>query len=82
MGGGSAEVEPLDRGAIIGESRYRPAGKELVQRHRPLENISACQVERPFEIERRQDLSGDHGTLKVRRVLVQEGEAPIGETLP
>jgi hypothetical protein len=55
---------------IVGEPRHRPTGKELIQRHRTLKNISACQIKRPFEIERRQDLAGEHGSLKVRGVLV------------
>jgi hypothetical protein len=67
---------------IIGESRHRPTGKELIQRHCTLENISACQVKRPFEIERRQDLAGEDGTLKVRCVFVQERKTTIGKTLP
>ena len=81
MGGGAAEIEAIDGDMVTGESRYRPAGKELVHRHRALENIAACQIERPFEIERRQDLPGDHGTLKVRRIFVQERKATVGKTL-
>ena len=81
MGGGSAEVEPLDRGTVVGESRYGPAGEELIHRHRALENISTCQIKRPFEVERRQDLPGEHGALKVRRILVQERKTTIGKTL-
>src|SRR5215471_11153588 len=77
---GSAQVEAANGGMIIRESRYWSTGKELIQCHRALKNIPPRQIKCPFEIERRQNLSGQHGTLKVRRVLVQERKATIGKT--
>ena len=61
MGRGSTEIEPFDRGAVVGEAWHGPAGEELIERHGSLENISAGQIEGPFEVERRQDLAGDDG---------------------
>ena len=45
---------------ITGETRYRTAGKKLIQRHRALKYVAACQVKRSFKIERCQHLAGEH----------------------
>src|SRR6185295_19960566 len=41
MRGGAAEIQPTDRRAVVGVSRQRAREKQLVQRHRALENVAA-----------------------------------------
>ena len=82
VGGRAAQVQAANRRAIIGESRNRPEGEELMQRHRPLKDIAARQVERSLEIERRQHLPRQNRALEIRRIFIEQVETTIGKRLP
>src|SRR5437899_1820730 len=76
---GTAEVQPLDRRAIVRPSGGRAETKEPVQVHRPLEDVAAGQAERPLQVRRRQHLPVDDRAAEVRCVLVHHLETAVGE---
>src|SRR6185295_19997529 len=69
MRGGAAEIQPTDRRAVVGVSRQWTREKQLVQRHRALENVAARETELALEIEWRQHLTVDDRAFQVRSVL-------------
>src|SRR5205814_10694383 len=77
----AAQEQSTDGRAIAGESRYWAEGEQLVQRHGALEDVAPGQIEGPLQVQRSQHLAGDHRTLEIRRVLVEQVEAAIGEAL-
>src|SRR5712692_11432 len=81
MGGGAAEVQALDGSAVPRVAGDGPEREELGRSHRALENIAAREIEDALEIERGQHLTRQHRAAKVRRVLVEQVDAPIGKAL-
>src|SRR5207249_10599346 len=61
MGAGAAQVQILERGAVIGEAGGRTEGEELVGRHRAMIDVPAAETEDRLEILRRADVAVDDG---------------------
>src|ERR1700722_13330143 len=68
----AAQEQSADRRAIAGVADHRAQHEELVERHCPLEDVAAGQVERPLQVERRQHLAGDHRLLEARGVFFED----------
>src|SRR6266446_7412787 len=79
MGGGAAEIEAAHRRPISGVTREGTKREELIRDHRALEDVAAGEIERPLEVERGEHLAREDGAAEVRRVLVEQREAPVGE---
>src|SRR3990170_3942237 len=67
MGSRSAEVQVLDRRAILGPARDRPEEEELVRRELAVEDVPAREAELPLQIQRRQYLAVEDRLGQVRR---------------
>ena len=83
--GWAAAPQRYSRGPACGSPRSpAPAAEreELVRRHRALEDVAAGQAEDALQIERRQHLAAEHRACEVRRVLVEDVEAAVGERRP
>src|SRR5712691_7839692 len=70
MRAGTAEIEPAHGRTVIGIAEHRSCRKQLVERERTVEDVSADQTEVAFEIERGEDFPGDDALLEIRRVAV------------
>src|SRR6185437_13485599 len=72
MGARAAQVEALERHAVIRGADHRPRAEQLVGAHLAVENVAAGEAEAPLQIERRMDLPPDHrlgeaGCVRVHR---------------
>jgi len=57
MSAGAAQVQALQRHAIIGCPYHRPGAKQLIEAHFAVEDVSTDQAEATLKIERRMDLA-------------------------
>src|SRR3954447_3376186 len=56
----SAQVEALERHAVISRADHRPRAEQLVEAHLAVEDVAADQAEAALEVERRMDLPPEH----------------------
>src|SRR4051794_38148913 len=56
----AAEIDALERHAVIAISQYRAGAEELVQRELAVEDVAAHEPQLALEIERRQQSARDH----------------------
>src|SRR5262249_37248967 len=77
--GCAAQVQALDRGAIVGIARCGPQEEHARQRHGPLKDVASGQTESPLQVERRDDLAVQDGAFEIRSVLIQDVAAAVGK---
>src|SRR6185437_14979223 len=56
----SAQVQALERHAIIRRADHRPRAEQLVEAHLAVKDIAADQAETPLKVQRRVDLAAQH----------------------
>jgi len=69
MGGGTAHIEVIDRGAIVGPTGDGTEEEELFQGEFTLEDVALGEAEFAFEIKRRENLPADDNFFDVGGVL-------------
>src|SRR5258708_32891893 len=74
----TAEIKSAHGRAVIGVAEHRSCRKQLAERERTVEDVSADQTEVAFEIERGEDFPGDDALLEIRRVAVHRFDDGIG----
>ena len=79
---GAAEVEALDRRAVLRVARDRPHEEELLEVQVAVEDVALGQAVGALEVERRQDLPRDDGAGHVGRVFADLPDDPVAEQLP
>src|SRR5271166_5256667 len=81
MGRGAAHVESRNRGAVVGVSQHWPRRIELVERETAVKDVAADKPELALEVERRENLAGDDGRPKARRVTLHRVDHQVGDGL-
>ncbi len=74
----AAEIQALDRHAVVGVPRRGPQGVDLVRVQGAVEDVAAAQPELALEIERREHLAPDHRAREVGRVALDRDDDVIG----
>src|SRR5712672_3005475 len=69
MGGGSAHIEVIDWGAVVGPARDGAEKEKLLEGEFALEDIALRQAEFALEVERGEDLAADYDFFDVGGVL-------------
>src|SRR4029077_2937084 len=78
----SAQVESIDRSAILRPARYRPHEEQLLQRQIAVKNISLREAIGPLQIQRCQHLAGDDGSGNVGGILANLANNAISQDFP
>src|SRR5206468_9914914 len=60
MGAGTAQVQPLERHAVIRAPDHGAGAEQLVEAHLAVENVATDKAEAALEVERRVDLPAKH----------------------
>src|SRR5712672_1448129 len=69
MGGGSAHIEVIDWGAVVGPARDGAEKEKLLEGEFTLEDVALGEAEFAFEVERGEDLAADDDFFDVGSVL-------------
>ena len=56
----SAQVQTLQRHAVVSRADHRPRAEQLVEAHLAVEDVAADEAEAALEVERRMDLPPEH----------------------
>src|SRR4051794_33276853 len=68
VGARAAQIEALQRHAIVGRADHRSGAEQLVEPHLAVEDVAADEAKTPLEIERRVDLAADDRLGEARRM--------------
>src|SRR5438270_13229881 len=77
-----AQVQALERHAVIRRANHRPGAEQLVEAHLAVEDVTADQPEPAFKIERRMDLPPKHRLGEARRMAVHRRDNRVRRLLP
>ena len=82
MRAGAAQVEALERHAVVGRANHGPCAEQLIETHLPVEDVASDQSEASFKVERRVDLPAEYGLREARRMAVHCRNDRVGGFLP
>src|SRR4051794_16393413 len=83
MGAGAAQVESLDRAAVVRMAEQRPGRPQLVERKRAVEDVAADEAEVALQVGGREGAVAEDAGAKARRVRFNDIEDAVdGLPLP
>src|SRR5688572_23021253 len=74
MGAGAAQVQALQRSAIVGVSEHRPRRPQLIERKLAVEDVAADQAEIALEVGGGKRAVRDHAAAESRRMRLDHVE--------
>src|SRR3954471_18841344 len=77
MGAGAAQVESLDRAAVVRMAEQRPGRPQLVERKRAVEDVAADEAEVALQVGGREGAVAEDAGAKARRVRFNDIEDAV-----